>query len=191
MRGELKALHRRLRSTMVYVTHDQVEAMTLADRIAVLRGGQLQQLGTPEELYERPANRFVAGFIGAPSMNFLGGRIEDESLVGPSWRLHLDEGMRPGGGNPELVLGCRPHHMALVGDGEGGIPGRVVLVEPTGWEAHVHVELAGGVRVLARLETSELRGLGPGDSVRVRPQVGGVQWFEWGETGVAVPLRGG
>jgi multiple sugar transport system ATP-binding protein len=186
MRGELKALHRRLKSTMVYVTHDQVEAMTLADRIAVLRNGELMQLGTPEELYERPVNRFVAGFIGAPSMNFLGGRIEDDSLCGPSWRLPLGEDLRPESKIEDLVLGCRPHQLQLVGDGEGGLPGRVVLVEPTGWEAHIHVEIAGGVRVLARVETAALRGLGPGDAVRVRPRPGGVHWFEWGETGAAV-----
>ncbi len=186
MRGELKSLHRRLRSTMIYVTHDQVEAMTLADRIAVLRLGELQQLGTPEELYERPANRFVAGFIGAPSMNFLGGRIEDGALTGPSWRLPLSPEMRPKTPIKDLVLGVRPHQLELVGEGEGGLPGRVLLIEPTGWEAHVHVELAGGVLVLARVETSELRGLAPGDAARVRPRADGVRWFEWGETGAAI-----
>jgi multiple sugar transport system ATP-binding protein len=183
MRGELKDLHRRLKSTMVYVTHDQVEAMTLADRIAVLRDGELQQLGTPEELYDRPANRFVAGFIGAPSMNFLGGRIEGDELCGPSWRLHLAPEIRPNTPIKELVLGVRPHELELVGEGDGGLPGRVLLVEPTGWEAHVHIELAGGVRVLARTETADLRGLAPGDAARVRPRPAGVYWFEWGETG--------
>jgi multiple sugar transport system ATP-binding protein len=186
MRGELKALHRRLRSTMVYVTHDQVEAMTLADRIAVLRSGELMQLGTPEELYERPANRFVAGFIGSPAMNFLGGRLEDGHLCGPSWRLPLEPEMLPETSLKELVLGVRPHEVELVGEGEGGLAGRVTLVEPTGWEAHVHVEIIGGLQVAVRVETSDLRGLVPGDSVRVKPRSGGVRWFEWGEVGAAI-----
>ena len=186
MRGELKALHRRLRSTMVYVTHDQVEAMTLADRIAVLRSGELMQLGTPEELYERPANRFVAGFIGSPAMNFLGGRVEGGHLCGPSWRLPLEPEMLPETSIEELVLGVRPHQVDLVGEGEGGLAGRVTLVEPTGWEAHVHVEISGGLQVAVRVETADLRCLVPGDSVRVKPRSGGVRWFEWGEVGAAV-----
>ena len=130
LRVELKRLHHRFGTTMVYVTHDQVEAMTLADRIAVLEGGHLRQVGTPAELYDDPDNRFVAGFIGSPSMSFL------ESLG--------DE-----------VLGVRPHQIALgesVLEGQGPIfDGTVEVVETLGFESFVHVAL-GEESVVARVE---------------------------------------
>ena len=132
LRVELKSLHHTLGTTMVYVTHDQVEAMTLADRIAVLEGGHLQQLGSPAELYDDPSNRFVAGFIGTPSMSFLD---------------HVDEA---------AAVGVRPHEVRL-GEGvlEDGGPvfdGTVLVVETLGFESFVHVELAGGDKVVARVE---------------------------------------
>jgi len=124
LRVELKRLHQRLGTTMVYVTHDQVEAMTLADRIAVLDGGHLQQVGTPAELYEEPANRFVAGFIGSPSMSFL-------------------EGLERG-----VVVGVRPHEVMV---GEGDIAARVDVVETMGFESFVHLSV-GSETVVARVE---------------------------------------
>ena len=175
MRGELKALHKRLGSTMLYVTHDQVEAMTLADRIALLRLGVLQQVGTPAELYDRPANRFVAGFIGSPSMNFIEGTLTGTRFVGGGGELTLpDVGEASDGA---VVLGVRPHELSLAGE---GLPGTVTLIEPTGWEAMVHVELADGP-VVARVETADLAGLGEGSPVHL--QVGASYLFAPGETG--------
>ncbi len=128
LRVELKSLHHTLRTTMVYVTHDQVEAMTLADRIAILEGGHLQQVGTPAELYDDPANRFVAGFMGSPAMAFL-------------------EGLEPG-----VVVGVRPHEVTLVPPGTAGaLAGTVEVIETLGFESFVHVQL-GGDRLVARVE---------------------------------------
>ncbi len=124
LRVELKRLHVQLGTTMIYVTHDQVEAMTLADRIAVLEGGRLQQIGTPRELYEDPVNRFVAGFIGSPSMSFLA-KVE-----------------------PGVVVGVRPHDVIL---GEQGRPARVEVVETMGFESFVHLDMDGEALV-ARVE---------------------------------------
>jgi len=124
LRVELKELHHRLDTTMIYVTHDQVEAMTLADRIAVLDGGVLQQVGTPRELYADPVNRFVAGFIGSPAMSFL---------------ERVEEG---------VVLGVRPHQITL---GEGPLTGEVTVVETMGFESFVHLTV-GGEPLVARVE---------------------------------------
>ncbi|NOY24825.1 MAG: ABC transporter ATP-binding protein [Oligoflexia bacterium] len=124
LRVELKRLHAELGTTMVYVTHDQVEAMTLADRIAVLDGGRLQQVGTPRELYEDPVNRFVAGFIGSPAMSFLD---------------HVDQ---------DAVVGVRPHDVVLE---PGGRPATIELVETMGFESFLHLDLQGETLV-ARVE---------------------------------------
>ena len=126
LRVEIKRLHQRLGTTIVYVTHDQVEAMTLADRIAVLKGGVMQQVGSPAELYETPANRFVAGFIGSPSMSFL-------------------ERLEPG-----VVVGVRPQDVSV---GEGPHQATVDVVETMGFESFVHLDL-GGERLVARVEGS-------------------------------------
>jgi ABC-type sugar transport system ATPase subunit len=130
LRVELKQLHLQLGTTMVYVTHDQVEAMTLADRIAVLNAGRLQQVGTPAELYADPANRFVAGFIGSPAMSFL-------------------RGVEPG-----VELGVRPHQVVLGGaDPDAGptLPAVIEVVETLGFESFVHLRL-GEDRLVARVE---------------------------------------
>jgi multiple sugar transport system ATP-binding protein len=140
MRSELLALHRRLGTTMVYVTHDQVEAMTLASRIAVLNAGKLQQVGTPAELFHAPANRFVAGFIGSPAMNFVAGRVEGGALRAEGLSLSV-----PHDFTGEATLGFRPHDAAL---STAGLPGEVVAVESMGWEAYVHVKAAAGVLVV-------------------------------------------
>ncbi|MEE2828639.1 MAG: sn-glycerol-3-phosphate ABC transporter ATP-binding protein UgpC [Myxococcota bacterium] len=163
MRAELKQLHARLGTTMIYVTHDQVEAMTLADRICVLRDGVLQQVGSPEELFERPANRFVAGFIGSPSMNFLPARLEEDRLVGEGFSVPAPSGLEVS----ELLLGIRPHDLVL--SSSGGIEGCVALVEPMGWEAHVHVQV-GEERLLVRVESSQLDELGPCSGIRLAAQ---------------------
>jgi len=127
LRRELKLLHARLGSTMIYVTHDQVEAMTLASRIVVMQGGEVQQIGTPAEVYERPANRFVAGFLGAPAMNFIDGEVDLHNRFGAgSLALALQEAMPTGA----ATLGVRPEHVHI--DAHGPLHGSVTLVEPMG-----------------------------------------------------------
>ncbi|SFD71536.1 ABC transporter ATP-binding protein [Massilia yuzhufengensis] len=147
-RVELARLHRELGATMIYVTHDQVEAMTLGQRIVVLNGGRIEQAGTPLELYERPVNQFVAGFLGSPRMNFLPGALAGEE--GSAAHVRLPSGAvlrvaadvtRAAPGAP-VTLGVRPEHLR-VHDGvgvEGGIPGTVVLVEFLGDATIVHVQ---------------------------------------------------
>ncbi len=160
MRTELKALHARLRATSVYVTHDQAEAMQMADRIVVLRDGRVEQSGTPMALYDRPANRFVAGFIGAPAMNFVPGALL---------------------GDPRAVIaGFRPEACALSAD--GGLDVRIVAVEHMG--ALQNVRLAGGGLELC-MSTSERREWRPGESVRIRPDPARLLWFDE-RTGVAL-----
>jgi len=137
MRGEIKGLHRRLNTTTVYVTHDQVEAMTMADKIVVMNAGKVEQIGQPLELFDRPANVFVAGFIGSPSMNFLPGMVEGGAFAWPAGsRLPLAGAAKAG----PAIYGVRPEHFEI---GEGGLPLTVSLVEPMGSETHITGESAG------------------------------------------------
>jgi multiple sugar transport system ATP-binding protein len=130
LRRELKLLHRQLGATMIYVTHDQVEAMTLASRIVVMRAGQIQQVGTPGEVYERPANLFVAGFLGTPAMNFIEGELDAQGgFAGAAVRVDLGE-YAASTGRAKAVLGVRPEHITLAA--AGPLQGRVTLVEPMG-----------------------------------------------------------
>ncbi|XLZ72429.1 ABC transporter ATP-binding protein [Massilia sp. SR12] len=145
LRRELKLLHQQLGATMIYVTHDQVEAMTLASRIVVMRAGEIQQVGTPGEVYERPANLFVAGFLGAPAMNFIEGEMDAGGTFGGGG-LQLALGAAPGG-TRRVVLGVRPEHIALApapgAPGAAGQQGRVTLVEPMGAHRVVWLECGG------------------------------------------------
>ena len=160
-RAELAALHERLATTMIYVTHDQTEAMTLADRIVVLRAGRVEQVGSPLELYNRPANRFVAGFIGAPSMNFLdatlvrdGGRWRAALAGGETLPLELADIAGPADGS-EVVVGIRPQHIEMAGaaaDAPAAIGAAVQLVEALGAETVLHTRTADGTRLLAVLQ---------------------------------------
>ncbi|MGP2490806.1 ABC transporter ATP-binding protein [Mesorhizobium sp. PUT5] len=139
MRGEIKGLHQRLKTTTIYVTHDQIEAMTMADKIVVMRDGLVEQIGAPLDLYDRPANMFVAGFIGSPSMNFIEGRIEEGAFaVEGGVRLPLPQagsgGDYSGLSGGKAVYGVRPEHMKIA---EGGAPVTVEIVEPTGSEIMV------------------------------------------------------
>jgi multiple sugar transport system ATP-binding protein len=140
-RAEIKALHQRLRTTTIYVTHDQIEAMTMADRIVVMNGGKVEQVGTPLELYDRPANHFVAGFLGSPSMNFFDGRVDGSAgtsfMIGDHAMSLGDAAMNEPG---PVVLGVRPEHIVL--DPEG-LPAEIVVVEPTGSETQVTARLGG------------------------------------------------
>ncbi len=138
-RAELKDLHQRLRTTTVYVTHDQIEAMTMADKIVVMNGGRVEQIGSPLELYDHPANQFVAGFIGSPAMNFLPGTVEPGGFRaegGSLWPLpvSIHENGRP------AIYGVRPEHLQLAAANDG-VPLLVQVVEPTGSETQVHGRL--------------------------------------------------
>jgi len=141
MRAEIAKLHQRLETTTVYVTHDQVEAMTLAKHIVVMKLGLIQQVGEPLELYGDPANIFVAGFIGSPSMNFFDCEVKDEGgephLVGNGFSFPLPEKFKPKlDGTKELVLGVRPEHFHEAIDGQGHIPETIEVLEPLGSEVH-------------------------------------------------------
>ena len=129
MRAEIRALHDRLRSTSIFVTHDQVEAMTMADRIVVLRAGRLEQAGAPLDLYDKPANVFVAGFIGSPAMNLLNGKAQD-GMISLDGGIRLPASVMADG---DVIWGVRPEHLDLVPSGtEGAISLRVSAVETTG-----------------------------------------------------------
>jgi multiple sugar transport system ATP-binding protein len=159
MRGELVALHQRLKSTMVYVTHDQVEAMTMADQIVVLRDGVVEQTGQPIELYARPHNQFVAGFLGAPQMNFLPVTVISGAAEGPMVAIDgtnanvtlpaRDRGLEQGG---RATLGLRPEHLTF--DVAGPLSATVEVVEVLGAESIVHAKLSTGVPM-----TVSLRGI--------------------------------
>jgi ABC-type sugar transport system ATPase subunit len=145
MRVELEALHRDLKATMIYVTHDQVEAMTMADKIVVLNAGRIEQVGAPMELYSRPATEFVAGFIGAPAMNFLAGDLRDGQLVVEGTAL----GAAPAG---TVKLGIRPEHLTLRPAGQGQLSATVTLTETLGGDAYLYLRLAGGQTMVVRAD---------------------------------------
>jgi multiple sugar transport system ATP-binding protein len=155
MRMELAKLHRELGSTMIYVTHDQVEAMTLADKIVVLEGGVVQQVGAPIDLYKNPANKFVAGFIGSPKMNFLPVNVQgvgrDTLTVGSSAISPILVKGRGFSVGENVLLGVRPHYLARdnAREGQGTVQGKVTLVERLGTETIVSFETPSSERVLA------------------------------------------
>ena len=166
MRAEIKRLHRRLGATVVYVTHDQTEAMTLGDRVAVMNVGELVQCDTPREVYQRPATTFVGGFIGSPAMNLLPAEVVVEAgvaaVVGPGLRFAL--GPRPVVAG-EVTVGVRPEHLERTAlDSPGGIAGEVELTEPVGSEAFVHLVSEAGPVVFRVPESGAPRA---GDTVRV------------------------
>ena len=151
MRAEIKALHQRLKTTTVYVTHDQVEAMTMADRIVVMHDGRIEQIGTPLELYDRPGNLFVAQFIGSPAMNIVNGTVRRTGArayveVSGGIRWPLDGG--PGAEGQAVAYGIRPEHLALA-TGSDGVPGEIVVVEPTGAETELLIKV-GDAQVTLR-----------------------------------------
>ena len=178
MRIELKALHQRLGTTSIYVTHDQIEAMTMADRIVVLNDGRVEQIGEPLELYDRPANLFVAGFIGSPAMNFLEATVarDDGAPVarlsdGASLPLPSEAPVREG---QRIVYGVRPEHFDI-GTDAAGLPAEVEVVEPTGSETLVVARLgAKEVQVLLH----ERRQYRPGQPVRLRPRLEHLHLFD-------------
>jgi ABC-type sugar transport system ATPase subunit len=190
MRAELVELHTRLGITILYVTHDQVEAMTMGQRIAILNDGVLQQLDTPEAVYERPANAFVAGFIGSPSMNILRGRLVAQGdnfyAAVPGGRVALSLPLRRAveeRGLEKVVVGLRPEALSL--DPQGTITGVVSLVEMIGHEQHVALRLVGGQLVWVRIggEAARMR---TGEDVTVAAR-GTVHLFD-PENGVRIEV---
>jgi multiple sugar transport system ATP-binding protein len=176
MRAEIKELHQRLKTTTVYVTHDQIEAMTMADRIVVLRDGVVEQIGAPLDLYDRPANQFVAGFIGSPAMNFLKGtiRLGDRPRFMIEGGVSLPLGSAPAGsdGRP-AIYGIRPEHLTL--GGEDGMPAEVSVLEPTGLETQVFAKLGEQkiVAVFRQRMTAK-----PGETLPMTPDVASAHLFD-------------
>jgi multiple sugar transport system ATP-binding protein len=150
MRAEIKRLHKIAQVTTVYVTHDQVEAMTLGDRIAVMREGSVEQLGTPDDIYSRPATRFVAEFIGSPAMNMIAGQCASDTLTAKGIDLALTPAQRSAlrtANVPELTYGLRPEALSFA---DAGLPGTVTMLEPTGPETYALIETPVG-NVIARV----------------------------------------
>jgi multiple sugar transport system ATP-binding protein len=176
MRTEIRALHQRLATTSIYVTHDQVEAMTMADRIVVLRDGVVEQIGAPHDLYDRPANTFVASFIGSPAMNQLPGRSEGGEVrldVGGRWRA--PEAGPTTNGQP-LTVGIRPEHLLRADAGTAGaIPCRVEVVEFTGADTFVVCE-SGGERIA--FVTHERLSMRSGESLALTADASNVHLFD-------------
>jgi multiple sugar transport system ATP-binding protein len=172
MRAEIKKLHQRLGRTSIYVTHDQTEAMTLADRIVVLNRGRIEQVGTPLELYENPANLFVAGFIGSPEMNLIEGNVEGGAFVTRrKLRLPLPDGMEIAD-RPSVVYGIRPQHISVGGSDLKAI---VQVVEPTGESQEVTFN-AGGTDLV--VEVRDLPMLKPGQEISLRFMTGKALLFD-------------
>ncbi|MCW5681757.1 MAG: TOBE domain-containing protein, partial [Xanthobacteraceae bacterium] len=154
-------------TTTVYVTHDQIEAMTMADKIVVMHDGVVEQMGAPLELYDRPVNQFVAGFIGSPAMNFLNGKLKANGSAyvetSQGHKLPL-KSMPAGEAERDVVYGIRPEHFEM---GEGGLPAEVVVVEPTGSETQI-VARIGDQEVIAVFR--ERQSVKPGDKILLRPR---------------------
>jgi len=176
MRAYIARLHQELGTTTLYVTHDQTEAMTMGDRVAVMRDGKLAQVDSPQQLYEAPANMFVAGFIGSPAMNFIKGsiKVNGKAVFKAEGGLELPLATAPAGadGRP-AVYGIRPEHFVI--DAQNGIPAEVVVVEPTGSETQVFAKLGGQdiVGVFRERVT-----VGPGDTIPLAPNPELVHLFD-------------
>ena len=177
MRTEIKELHQRLKTTSIYVTHDQIEAMTMADKIVVMKDGLVEQTGGPLELYDRPANLFVAGFIGSPAMNIIPGTARTAAgaphvVFADGATLPLPIGSRAVDGQP-VLYGIRPEHCALTGI--GGLPANVVVVEPTGADTQLYCRFNGQeVNAMVR-DRVDCR---PGDHIALTPDLGRAHLFD-------------
>ncbi len=179
MRTEIKELHQRLKTTSIYVTHDQIEAMTMGDQIVVMKDGRIEQTGSPLELYDRPANLFVASFIGSPAMNFLPGTLRRNASsttveLGDGTKLPAPPGSEGADGLP-VMFGTRPEHLALVG--EGGIATQVAVVEPTGADTFVSCRHSGKeLAVVFR----DRHAFAPGSTIHLQPDITRAHLFDAG-----------
>ena len=172
MRTEIRELHQRLGTTTVYVTHDQIEAMTMADKIVVMQGGRIEQVGSPLELYDNPANLFVAGFIGSPSMNFLPGVVRAGGVEVAGQGLPMPPGSAAQEGQA-VTYGVRPEHLTLTE--AGGIAAQVAVVEPTGSETHV-IARVGEAEITAVFR--ERHAFAPGTEIRLAPDPAHIHLFD-------------
>ncbi len=176
MRTEIKELHQRLKTTSIYVTHDQIEAMTMADKIVVMRDGIVEQTGSPLELYDRPANQFVAGFIGSPAMNFIpgtvkGGAVELEGGIVLPMPVSAGATAKQG---QKVVYGTRPEHLDLA-SGADGVATEVVVVEPTGADTQIFTKIAGVEVTSIFRERHDFR---PGVTIRLKPDAARAHLFD-------------
>jgi multiple sugar transport system ATP-binding protein len=175
MRSEIKQLHQRLKTTTIYVTHDQIEAMTMADRIVVMRDGYVEQIGSPLDLYDHPANLFVAGFIGSPGMNIIKGQISAsgarEFIADGGARLPLPDGAATAPGM-EVIYGIRPEHLIV---GQEGVRAEVMVIEPTGAETQINARIGSDPLVATVRERLSLQA---GDTVGIMPDVTKVHLFD-------------
>jgi len=175
MRTEIKELHQRLKTTTVYVTHDQIEAMTMADKIVVMHDGRVEQIGAPLELYDRPDNLFVAGFIGSPAMNMIKGRIRvngTASFEGPAGVTFSLAAAGSGYDGRPAVYGVRPEHFSL---SEDGAEAEVQVIEPTGSELQVVAKLGGEDIIAVFRERHQFK---PGEKIRLKPDPRLVHLFD-------------
>jgi multiple sugar transport system ATP-binding protein len=176
MRAEIKALHQQLKTTSVYVTHDQIEAMTMADRIVVMHDGLIQQVGAPLDLYDRPANMFVAGFIGSPGMNFLPATVRktgaSDAMLADGQALRLTDDLPLSDGNA-ITVGLRPEHVRLADD--GALQGEVGVVEPLGLSTQFYVKVAGQQLCVYAMGRA---GVKPGDIVRLAADPSSLHLFD-------------
>ncbi len=181
MRSEIKELHQRLKTTSIYVTHDQIEAMTMGDKIVVMRDGRVEQTGRPLELYDHPANQFVAGFIGSPAMNFLPGTLRRSAgaahvELADGTQLAAPLGAGGADGQP-VVYGTRPEHLALVG--EGGIAARVAVLEPTGMDTFIACRHGGADRSTELSAVfRERHDFAPGTLIHLQPDLQRAHLFD-------------
>jgi len=185
MRTEIKALHQRLKSTIVYVTHDQIEAMTMADKIVVMHDGVIEQQGAPLDLYDRPANLFVAQFIGSPSMNILHGHFAADgsaAVTTPGGMVLTLAAVPPGSAGREVTFGIRPEHLHL---DPGGFPARIIVIEPTGAETQMTLDVAGSEIVAVLHERIAAK---PGDIITLAADPALVHLFDAGN-GRRIELR--
>ncbi|RYH00835.1 sn-glycerol-3-phosphate ABC transporter ATP-binding protein UgpC [Salipiger sp. IMCC34102] len=174
MRSEIKQLQHRLKTTTIYVTHDQVEAMTMADKIVVMRAGRVEQCDTPLGLYDNPANTFVAAFIGSPSMNFVEGKVEGDAVVAEDGiRLPLPAGQGAALAGQRVTYGFRPEHMELAP--KGGIPCEIELIEPTGSETMVSLRM--GQAAVAGVFRERIAGP-EGSTLGIRPDAARIHLFD-------------
>lgn len=180
-RRRLLKLHQQLKNTFIYVTHDQTEAMTLADRIVIMNAGRLQQVGTPLEVYSKPANLFVAGFIGMPAMNFIDGQVEGNRFIAPGIDLTIPSGLLKGlndYGGKEIVLGLRPEHCSLAPNESswGKVSGNISLKEYLGNYTLFHLDIGGNSTYSARI--SDYIAESPGDSFEIYPDMSHAHFFD-------------
>ncbi|MCD6428243.1 MAG: ABC transporter ATP-binding protein [Desulfurococcales archaeon] len=184
MRAELKRLQRELKITTIYVTHDQIEALSMAHRIVVMNEGKVQQIGTPDEIYNKPANTFVASFIGTPPMNLISCSLNEQSgelvLECPGIRVPLGKDLstliRSSASSSEVILGVRPEDIEIVTEGDGAHATALVLVtEPLGKDVVVTTDVGGNT---IKIVTSPLRSPAPGEKIRIKFKLGKIHIFD-------------